>query len=86
LDTRTTVMLRNIPFHLKVENIQSLIWEVCRERVDFIYLPLHNRQLGRNCGYAFVNFITTDDLATFYTNRNGHSWSVRCCFTSLFTS
>ncbi|KAF9077917.1 hypothetical protein BDP27DRAFT_331687 [Rhodocollybia butyracea] len=68
-------MLRNIPFHLKMENIKALIWEACPERIDFIYLPLHNQHLGRNAGYAIVNFITTNDLAQFYAIKNGHAWS-----------
>ncbi|KAF9067272.1 hypothetical protein BDP27DRAFT_1328961 [Rhodocollybia butyracea] len=67
-------MLRNIPFHLNVEDMRLLIWEVCSERVDFIYLPVHNR-LGRNSGFAFVNFISTSDLALFYATKNGHVWS-----------
>ena len=87
-DMRTTVMIKNIPNKMTDKDLMTFIERVCVRRIDFFYLrmdfkngmfsplsiDLANGDVGCNVGYAFVNFITVDDLLRFAKARLGVRW------------
>ena len=87
-DMRTTVMIKNIPNKMTDKDLITFIERVCAKRIDFFYLrmdfkngtystladDLANGEAGCNVGYAFVNFITVDDLLRFAKARLGVRW------------
>ena len=87
-DMRTTVMIKNIPNKMTDKDLMTFIERVCVRRIDFFYLrmdfkngmrsllaiDLANEDTGCNVGYAFVNFITVDDLLRFAKARLGVRW------------
>ncbi|KAI0057977.1 hypothetical protein BV25DRAFT_1830527 [Artomyces pyxidatus] len=75
LDTRTTVMIKNIPNKMSDRDLMGFIERVCVRKVDFFYLRM-DFQNGCNVGYAFVNFITVKDLLTFAKARLGVKWNM----------
>ena len=92
LDTRTTVMIKNIPNKMTDKDLENFIAKVCPRKIDFMYLRMDfkNGSLfycsrkggmiygllfsGCNVGYAFVNFITVQDLVKFAKARLGVKW------------
>ncbi|KAF9566687.1 hypothetical protein CPC08DRAFT_627857 [Agrocybe pediades] len=75
VDTRTTVMIKNIPNKMTNLDLQNYINEVIPRRIDFMYLRIDFRN-GCNVGYAFVNFITVQDLLYFAKQRLGKKWDM----------
>lgn len=79
IDTRTTVMLRNIPNHLKQWDLLNFIDNSCHCKglYDFFYLRIdfHN---DHNVGYAFINFSCLDGLLKFVRIAHGHLWLEYC--------
>ncbi|THH05892.1 hypothetical protein EW146_g9778 [Bondarzewia mesenterica] len=75
LDTRTTVMIKNIPNRMSDTDLVTFIGDVCPRRIDFFYLRM-DFQNGCNVGYAFVNFITVKDLLAFAQARLGTRWNM----------
>ncbi|KAJ8696755.1 hypothetical protein PTI98_006598 [Pleurotus ostreatus] len=75
LDTRTTVMIRNIPNKMTNDDLIAYIDSVCPRRIDFLYLRMDFSN-GCNVGYAFVNFIAVEDLMTFAKARLGQKWNM----------
>jgi hypothetical protein len=87
-DMRTTVMIKNIPNKMTDKDLMTFIERVCTRRIDFFYLRmdfkngthstlasvLADGESGCNVGYAFVNFITVDDLLRFAKARLGVRW------------
>lgn len=87
-DMRTTVMIKNIPNKMTDKDLMTFIERVCARRIDFFYLRMDfkngmqsllasdmaNGEPGCNVGYAFVNFITVDDLLRFAKARLGVRW------------
>ncbi|PPQ97394.1 hypothetical protein CVT26_006628 [Gymnopilus dilepis] len=73
LDTRTTVMIKNIPNKMSDLDLTDYIAKVCPRRIDFLYLRMDFKN-GCNVGYAFVNFITVEDLLLFAKERLGAKW------------
>lgn len=87
-DMRTTVMIKNIPNKMTDKDLMTFIERVCARRIDFFYLrmdfkngmhsalasDLADGEPGCNVGYAFVNFITVDDLLRFAKARLGVRW------------
>ncbi|KAJ4495677.1 hypothetical protein C8J55DRAFT_483705 [Lentinula edodes] len=73
LDSRTTVMLRNIPTHMKLNNIQALLWQSSYRKIDFLHVP-KNYRTNRNVGYCFVNFINVEFLLMFLQENRGKTW------------
>eukprot|EP00746_Dinoflagellata_sp_MGD_P007159 gnl/MRDRNA2_/MRDRNA2_114128_c0_seq1.p1 gnl/MRDRNA2_/MRDRNA2_114128_c0~~gnl/MRDRNA2_/MRDRNA2_114128_c0_seq1.p1 ORF type:complete len:269 (+),score=25.97 gnl/MRDRNA2_/MRDRNA2_114128_c0_seq1:185-991(+) len=70
-DTRTTVMMRNIPNAYTSDSFVDLFdsngfWG----RYNFVYLPIDFRT-GVNLGYAFVNFVSHQDADLFKAHFNG---------------
>jgi hypothetical protein len=74
-DTRTTVMIKNIPNKMTSDGLMAFINEVEPNAVDFCYLRMdfHN---GCNVGYAFVNFIEIASLQRFAKARLGVRWGL----------
>ncbi|KAF4598529.1 hypothetical protein EYR38_006933 [Pleurotus pulmonarius] len=75
LDTRTTVMIRNIPNKMTNDDLIAYIDSVCPRRIDFLYLRMDFSN-GCNVGYAFVNFIAVEDLMTFAKAKLGQKWNM----------
>jgi len=78
LDTRTTVMIKNIPNKMTDRHLINFINAVCPRKIDFLYLRM-DFMTGWNVGYAFVNFIQVKDLLHFARMKLGKKWN-------LFTS
>ncbi|KAJ7217958.1 RNA recognition motif 2-domain-containing protein, partial [Mycena pura] len=74
-DTRTTVMIKNIPNKMSDKDLLAYISRVCDRRIDFLYLRM-DFQNGCNVGYAFVNFITVQDLLRFAKAKLGEKWNM----------
>lgn len=70
-DTRTTVMLRNMPKSCSREDFQQLL-EKCglKDRITFLYMPFDKRRNG-HCGFAFVNFTSAQDVLTMISSMRG---------------
>jgi hypothetical protein len=70
-DTRTTVMLRNMPKSCSREDFQQLL-EKCglQDRITFLYMPFDKRRNG-HCGFAFVNFTSAQDVLTMISSMPG---------------
>ncbi|RPD78293.1 hypothetical protein L226DRAFT_543705 [Lentinus tigrinus ALCF2SS1-7] len=75
MDTRTTVMIKNIPNKMTDKDLKNFIDRVCPRRIDFMYLRM-DFQNGCNVGYAFVNFITVQDLLHFAKTQIGVKWNM----------
>ncbi|KAK7013474.1 RNA recognition motif 2, partial [Favolaschia claudopus] len=69
-DTRTTVMIKNIPNRISDKQLMAHIDNVCPRKIDFLLTS------GRNAGYAFVNFITVQDLMHFAKAKLGEKWNM----------
>ncbi|KAF7790319.1 hypothetical protein EIP86_001273 [Pleurotus ostreatoroseus] len=101
MDTRTTVMIKNIPNKMTDRDLMTFINRVCPRRIDFLYLRMdfQNGECGVGCawgsmgdwvadggflsfgagcnvGYAFVNFITVEDLLYFARTQLGVKWNM----------
>ncbi|CAE6436073.1 unnamed protein product [Rhizoctonia solani] len=75
LDTRTTLMLKNIPNKMSTKNLIDFIEVVAPRAIDFLYLRF-DFQNECNVGYAFVNFISISDLLKFMKARLGRKWNM----------
>ncbi|CAE6510516.1 unnamed protein product [Rhizoctonia solani] len=75
LDTRTTIMLKNIPNKMSTKNLIDFIDVVTPRAIDFLYLRF-DFQNECNVGYAFVNFISISDLLKFMKARLGRKWNM----------
>jgi hypothetical protein len=75
-DTRTTVMLRNIPNRYDRNALLALLDEQGFATLyDFVYLPMDFRN-GVSLGYAFVNFVTYPQaLEAVNRFQNFRAWS-----------
>jgi hypothetical protein len=78
-DTRTTVMLRNLPRDFSRDSLLKLLDDqgfACK--YNFAYMPIDFvRQAG--LGYAFVNLTTPEVVREFWSAFNGFSaWPVDC--------
>ncbi|THU96424.1 hypothetical protein K435DRAFT_618416, partial [Dendrothele bispora CBS 962.96] len=74
-DTRTTIMIKNIPNQMSDKDLITYINKVVPRRIDFLYLRVDFSN-GCNVGYAFVNFITVQDLLTFVKKCLGQKWNM----------
>ncbi|TRM69360.1 RNA recognition motif 2-domain-containing protein [Schizophyllum amplum] len=75
LDTRTTVMIKNIPNKMKDTCLEEFIAKVCPRKIDFMYLRVDFSN-GCNVGYACVNFIDVKDLLYFAKSCLGKKWGL----------
>ena len=71
-DTRTTVMIRNIP----IKYTDQILNEDLKEfngKYDCLYMPFDYEKNG-NKGYAFINFVNPLHILYFYEKFNGKKW------------
>ena len=72
-DTRTTVMIRNIP----IKYTDDILIEALNEfngKYDCLYMPYDYEKNG-NKGYAFINFVNPLHILYFYEKFNGIKWA-----------
>lgn len=73
-DTRTTVMLKNIPNNYTREQLRSVLdAQGYARRYDFLYLPFDYRHEA-NLGYAFVNHTTRRSARHMVEHMEGFRW------------
>ena len=71
-DTRTTIMIRNIP----IKYTEEMLFDALKEfngKYDCLYLPYDFEKNG-NKGYAFINFVNPLHILYFYEKFNGKKW------------
>eukprot|EP00435_Cladocopium_sp_Y103_P071527 s90_g37.t1 len=69
---KTTVMLRNIPNrYSQVGLLKEIDAAGFTDSYDFFYLPMDTKN-RTNVGYAFINFLTSQDLDRFMTYFAGY--------------
>lgn len=72
-DTRTALMIRNIPNKYNQRMLLAALDEKHRGHFDFMYLPIDFKNKC-NVGYAFINFTSTEHIPDFYNQFHGHKW------------
>ncbi|GLU20811.1 hypothetical protein SLE2022_369930 [Rubroshorea leprosula] len=72
-DSRTTLMIKNIPNKYTSKMLLAAIDEHCRGTYDFIYLPIDFKNKC-NVGYAFINMIDPQQIIPFHKAFNGKKW------------
>ena len=71
-DTRTTVMIRNIPIKYTDQILTNDLKEF-NGKYDCLYMPYDYEKNG-NKGYAFINFVNPLHILYFYEKFNGKRW------------
>ena len=71
-DTRTTVMIRNIPIKYTDEILNEALVEF-HGKYNCLYMPYDYEKNG-NKGYAFINFVNPLHILYFYEKFNGKKW------------
>ena len=71
-DTRTTVMIRNIPIKYTDEILNEALVEF-HGKYDCLYMPYDYEKNG-NKGYAFINFVNPLHILYFFEKFNGKKW------------
>ncbi|KAG2608819.1 hypothetical protein PVAP13_4KG012000 [Panicum virgatum] len=64
-DTRTTLMIKNIPNKYTSKMLLAAIDELHKGTYDFFYLPIDFKNKC-NVGYAFINMISPTHIISFY--------------------
>jgi hypothetical protein len=72
-DTRTTLMIRNIPNKYTQKNLIKLIDLIFKDKYDFFYLPIDFKNKC-NVGYAFINFRNYLEIVNFFKLFNLKKW------------
>ncbi|KAL6011779.1 hypothetical protein ACLOJK_002244 [Asimina triloba] len=72
-DSRTTLMIKNIPNKYTSKMLLAAIDENHRGTYDFIYLPIDFKNKC-NVGYAFINMIDPKRIVPFFQAFNGKKW------------
>ncbi|GKV50325.1 hypothetical protein SLEP1_g57035 [Rubroshorea leprosula] len=72
-DSRTTLMIKNIPNKYTSKVLLAAIDEHCQGTYDFIYLPIDFKNKC-NVGYAFINMIDPQQIIPFHKAFNGKIW------------
>lgn len=75
LDTRTTIMIKNIPNKYTQQMLLMNIDKHFANTYDFFYLPIDFKNKC-NVGYAFVNFLDYLAIPAFYREMNGNKWGI----------
>ena len=71
-DTRTTIMIRNIPIKYTDEILNDTLKDF-HGKYDCLYMPYDYEKNG-NKGYAFINFVNPLHILLFYEKFNGKKW------------
>ncbi|CAI9292990.1 unnamed protein product [Lactuca saligna] len=72
-DTRTTLMIKNIPNKYTSKMLLAAIDENHSGTYDFLYLPIDFKNKC-NVGYAFINMLSPTHIVPFYQAFNGKKW------------
>ncbi|XP_020962684.1 protein MEI2-like 2 isoform X2 [Arachis ipaensis] len=72
-DTRTTLMIKNIPNKYTSKMLLAAIDEDHMGSYDFLYLPIDFKNKC-NVGYAFINMVSPSHIIPFYKAFNGKKW------------
>ncbi|XP_042434787.1 protein MEI2-like 2 [Zingiber officinale] len=72
-DTRTTIMIKNIPNKYTSKMLLGAIDETHKGTYDFLYLPIDFKNKC-NVGYAFINMLSPAGIISFYKAFNGKKW------------
>ncbi|XP_010423231.1 PREDICTED: protein MEI2-like 4 [Camelina sativa] len=72
-DSRTTLMIKNIPNKYTSKMVLAAIDEFCKGTYDFLYLPIDFKNKC-NVGYAFINLTEPENIVPFYKAFNGKKW------------
>ncbi|CAI9782123.1 unnamed protein product [Fraxinus pennsylvanica] len=72
-DTRTTLMIKNIPNKYTAKMLLATIDEHHKNTYDFLYLPIDFKNKC-NVGYAFINMLSPSQIISFYEAFNGKKW------------
>ncbi|XWS19780.1 hypothetical protein CRYUN_Cryun31cG0046100 [Craigia yunnanensis] len=72
-DTRTTLMIKNIPNKYTSKMLLAAIDENHWGAYDFLYLPIDFKNKC-NVGYAFINMLSPSHIMPFYEAFNGKKW------------
>ncbi|XP_074562116.1 protein MEI2-like 2 [Curcuma longa] len=72
-DTRTTIMIKNIPNKYTSKMLLAAIDETHKGTYDFLYLPIDFKNKC-NVGYAFINMASPSHIVSFYEAFNGKRW------------
>ncbi|KAJ6838568.1 protein MEI2-like 2 isoform X1 [Iris pallida] len=72
-DTRTTLMIKNIPNKYTSKMLLAAIDETHMGTYDFLYLPIDFKNKC-NVGYAFINMISHSHIVSFYEAFDGKKW------------
>ncbi|KAL9229226.1 hypothetical protein vseg_004714 [Gypsophila vaccaria] len=72
-DSRTTLMIKNIPNKYTSKMLLAAIDENHKGTFDFLYLPIDFKNKC-NVGYAFINMLTPLHIIPFYKAFNGKKW------------
>lgn len=72
-DSRTTLMIKNIPNKYTSKMLLAAIDENHRGAYDFLYLPIDFKNKC-NVGYAFINMVSPLHIIPFYEALNGKKW------------
>lgn len=73
-ETRTALMIRNIPNKYNQKMLLSTLEENHRGHFDFIYLPIDFKNKC-NVGYAFINLTSAQYIEPFYNTFHGKKWT-----------
>ena len=72
-DTRTTIMVKNIPNKYNQVLLLELFSRNYAGKFDFFYLPIDFKNKC-NVGYAFINFLDATMIISFHEEFNGKRW------------
>ncbi|KAL3616949.1 hypothetical protein CASFOL_039343 [Castilleja foliolosa] len=72
-DTRTTLMIKNIPNKYTSKMLMDSIDEHYKGTYDFLYLPIDFKNKC-NVGYAFINMLSPPHIIQFYEEFNDRKW------------
>lgn len=72
-DTRTTLMIKNIPNKYDQEMLLLAVNKHHQGTYDFFYLPIDFKNRC-NVGYAFINFIDPKSIPAFYEEFDNKKW------------
>ena len=73
-DTRTTIMIKNIPNKFTRDMLINIIDQNFRGTYDIFILPTDSNKF-KNFGYAFINFTNSYYIPYFYYMFHGNMWS-----------
>ncbi|EPS63954.1 hypothetical protein M569_10829, partial [Genlisea aurea] len=72
-DSRTTLMIKNIPNKYTWKMLVTAIDETHKGTYDFLYLPIDFKNKC-NVGYAFINMISPSHIVSLYEAFHGKKW------------